>query len=202
LLAFLLLAAVPDWVPARWHSSDPKSLELIAQTPINCLLLEQTDWAPAFSKRAAERGIATLGVLHPGADTVEQARHAASLGLTGVVLEGDFDPKVRTALADSKIVTVELPSRSRIRLGHPAAAVIGTNQGVWPGIQIEAGGSAKAAPSGAPWIDTNTGFLRFVRAYTSNPVWIANRPPPKMAISTARYLQAIADAEIAGARWV
>ena len=202
LVAFLLMATVPDWVPARWHSSDPKSLELIAQTPINCLLLEQSDWAAAFAKRATERGIATLGVLHPGTGAVDQARQAASLGLTGVVLEGDFDPKVRTALADSKIVTVELPSRSRMRLGDPAAPVIGTYQGVWPGIQIEAGGSAKAAPSGAPWIDTNTGFLRFVRAYTSKPVWIANTPPPKMAITTARYLQVIADAEIAGAHWV
>jgi hypothetical protein len=143
-----------------------------------------------------------LGVLHPGAGAVDQARLAASLGLTGVVLEGDFDLKVRTALADSKIVTVELPSRSRMRLSDPAAPVIGTFQGVWPGIQIEAGGSAKAAPSGAPWIDTNTGFLRFVRAYTSKPVWIANTPPPNMAITAARYLQVIADAEIAGAHWV
>jgi hypothetical protein len=122
--------------------------------------------------------------------------------MTGVVLEGDFDPKVRTALGDSKIVTIELPSRSRMRLGDQTAAVIGSSQGVWPGIQIDAGGETKAAPSGAPWIDTNTGFLRFVRAYTTKPVWIANAPPPKMVIPVQRYLQAIADAEIAGAHWV
>jgi hypothetical protein len=202
LVAFLLMTGAPDWVPARWQSSDPKSLELIAQTPINCLLLERGNWAAAFNKRAADRGIATLGVVRTGPDALEQARQAVSMGFTGVELEGDLDPKVRTALGDSKIVTVELPSRSGIRLGDQSAPIIGTYQGVWPGIQIEEGGSAKAAPSGAPWIDTNTGFLRFVRAYTSKPVWIANTPPPKMVIPAERYLQAIADAEIAGAHWV
>jgi hypothetical protein len=202
LVAFLLLTAAPDWIPARWHSNDPKSLELIAQTPINCLLIERPDWAAAFAKRAASLGIAAFGVVRPGPDAVEQARQATSLGMTGVVLEGDFDTKVRTALGDSKIVTVELPSRSRMRLGDQNAPVIGTDQGVWPGIQIDAGGETKSAPSGAPWIDTNTGFLRFVRAYTARPVWIANTPPQKMVIPVQRYLQAIADAEITGAHWV
>jgi len=202
LVAFLLLTAAPDLVPARWHSSDPKSLELVARTPVNCLLVEQRDWSAAFAKRAADRGIATLGVVRPAPDAVEQARQAVSLGLSGVVLEGDFDPKVRTTLADSKIITVELPTRSRMRLGDQTTPVIGTYQGVWPGIQIDAGGEAKSAPSGAPWIDTNTGFLRFVRAYTTKPVWIANTPPARTVIPVQRYLQAIADAEIAGAHWV
>lgn len=202
LLALLLLASPPDWVPARWHSNDPKSLELIAQTPINCLLVERSDWAATFNKRAADRGIATLGLVHPGTDAVEQARQAAGLGMTGVVLEGDFDPGVRNALSDSKILTIELPPRAKMPLGDQSAPAIGTYQGVWPGIQIDEGGAAKSAPSGAPWIDTNTGFLRFVRAYTSKPLWIANTPPPKTAVTVQRYLQVIADAETAGARWV
>jgi hypothetical protein len=202
LLALLLTAAAPDWVPARWQSSDPKSLELIAQTPINCLLVERSNTGAAFIKSAADHGIALLGIVRPGSDAVEQARQVASMGMTGVVLEGDFDPKVRTALGDSKIATVELPSRSRMRLGDQAMPVMGTYQGVWPGVEIDAGGSAKSAPSGAPWIDTNTGFLRFVRAYTSKPVWIANSPPEKMVIPVQRYLQSIADAEITGAHWV
>jgi len=202
LAAFLILAAMPDWVPARWYSSDPKSLELIAQTPINCVLLERENWSEAFNRAAAERGIATLGVVHPGPDAADHARKAAGLRMSGVVLEGDFDPKVRNALQDSKIVMIELPSRRNMRLGDLNSPVIGTYQGVWPGVQIEQNGSAKAAPSGAPWIDTNTGFLRFVRAYTTKSVWIANVPPEKTVISIQRYLQAIADAEISGARWV
>src|SRR5258708_5146434 len=158
LLPLLLIAAAPDWVPARWQSSDPKSLELLAQTPINCLLLEQPNWSADFANAAASRRIVTLGIVHPRADAIALARKPTETGMTGVVLEGDFDPRVRAALADSKILTVELPTRARMRFDETAALVVGSVQGLWPGIQIEEGGAIKAAPSGAPWIDTNTGF--------------------------------------------
>jgi hypothetical protein len=202
LLALLLIAAAPDWVPARWQSSDPKSLELIAQTPINCLLLEKANWSADFAKAATSRGIVTLAVLHPGSNAIDEARKLTALGLSGVVLEGDFDPKIHAALADSKILTIALPSRAKMRLDDDSAPVIGSYQGLWPGIQIEEDGATKSAPSGAPWIDTNTGFLRFVRSYTTKPVWIANQPPAKTVLPVNRYLQAIGDAAIAGARWV
>ena len=202
LFALLLITAASDWVPARWYSSDPKSAELIAQTPINCVLLERAQWSDAFTKAAADRGITTLGVVHPGGDAADLARRAISLKMQGIVLEGDFDPKIREALNDSKIPAIELPARARMRLDDRTAPVIGTNQGLWPGVQVEENGAAKAAPSGAPWIDTNTGFLRFVRSYTASPVWIANIPPAKMVIPVQRYVQAIGDAAITGARWV
>jgi hypothetical protein len=35
--AALLIALYQDWVPARGLSADPKSLDLLASTPINCL---------------------------------------------------------------------------------------------------------------------------------------------------------------------
>src|ERR1051326_288260 len=202
LLPLLLIAAAPDWIPARWQSSDPKSLDLVAQTPINCLLVERAHWSADFAKSAAARGIVTLGVIHPGADAIEQARRPTALGMSGVVLEGDFDPKVRAALSDSKILIVELPSRANMCFDDASRPVIGSYQGLWPGIQVEENGAAKAAPSGAPWIDTNTGFLRFVRSYTTHPVWIANQPPAKTVVTVNRYLQSIGDAAIAGAHWV
>jgi hypothetical protein len=81
--------------------------------------------------------------------------------------------------------------------------VVGTYQGVWPGIAIQKDGVAVSAPSGSPWIDTNAGFLRFVHAAAGGrPVWMANIPPPGAMLTPARYLQAIADAESAGAHWV
>jgi hypothetical protein len=83
-----------------------------------------------------------------------------------------------------------------------ADPVIGTNQGVWPGINEADDGAAKAAPSGGPWIDTNSGFLRFARALTASRVWIATVPPKGKIYPTARYLQAIGDAAMTGARWV
>jgi hypothetical protein len=202
-IALLVLAAMPEWIPARWNSADPKSLELIAQTPINCVLLEQANWS--LAKAAAARNIAALGVVHPGAAALEQARQAVSAGAAGVVLDGDFEPAVaghiRDVLSDSKIPVVELSVRYRMPL-DAALPVIGTNQGVWPGIQTEPDNSVKAAPSGAAWIYTNTGFLRFARAASKSLIWVGVTPPEKNTWRVERYLQAIADAAMSGARWV
>ena len=192
LFAFLLLAtSVADWVPMRWSSADPKSLDLLSGTAINCILVERPHWSGALIKEAHSRNIAVLGVVRPGGDTAEAA------GLDGIVLEGDFETAPRIA----NLPVIELPSRARMRLD--AKSVVGTYQGVWPGIRVEEEGKAHAAPSGAPWIDTNGGFLRFVRAASgSATVWMANRPPENTVIKAERYMQAIADAAIVGARWV
>jgi hypothetical protein len=106
------------------------------------------------------------------------------------------------AVEDLGSLAVELPSRSRLRLDDPGLRVVGTDQGVWPGVQIQKNGTAVSAPSGVPWIDTNAGFLRFVHAARPEPVWIANTPPRDIGISPARYVQAVADAESSGGHWV
>lgn len=204
LFAFFLMTAISDWAPVRWISSDPKSLDLLQGTPFNCILVEG---APASAKLAAEarkRGIAVLGIYESAAKE-DIAVSAKAAEFDGVVLEGDFeDARVRTirqALEKTRQVAVELPSRSRMRFD--SQPVVGTNQGVWPGIQAEEAGSTRAAPSGAPWISTNGGFLRFLRAVApETPVWIANRPPGGNIVTAERYIQAIADAAIIGARWV
>jgi hypothetical protein len=206
LFALLLLAIAPqDLVPMRWGSSDPKSLDLLKGTPVNCILLERSNWSPGIVKAASAANMQALGVVRPASDAVDAAQQAAALSMAGVVLEGDFDApvreKLRKFLADSKLLAVELPARSRMRIGDDAP-IIGTWQGVWPGIQVEEGGSTKAAPSGAPWIDTNTGFLRFVRSATDATIWIANTPPKKTVVLPERYMQVIADAAISGGRWV
>ena len=205
-VAFLLLAALGDWVPARWASNDPKSLDLVAETPINCLLIERPLWSQEFAQQAARRGIATLGVVRPNSDAIAAARLAKSFAFSGVVMEGPFEEaaadRVRKVLADSAIPLVELTTRGRMRFDS-AAPVIGTFQGVWPGVQAQDDhGSAKSGPSGAPWINTNTGFLRFARASTNSAIWIANAPTEKAAIGVSQYLHAIGDAGLAGARWV
>jgi hypothetical protein len=205
LLALVMIASLADWVPMRWISNDPKSLELLDKTPINCLLLEKDQWSGSIAQDAAKRGIDTLGVIHPGGDSLETARKAASLHFAGVALEGTFEPtvadRVRRVLDDSKIQMVELTTRSRMRFdsGSPIA---GTFQGVWPGVRPEEKGEAHSGPSGAPWINTNTGFLRYALAASDATIWISNQPPAKEAINVSRYLQAIGDASLTGARWV
>jgi len=200
LFAFLLAASVADWVPVHWPSGDVKSLELLKGTAVNCVLIEQAAWSKEFADAASKQGVDVLGVLKPSKDALDQARKAKDMGLSGVSLEGDFDASVPKALADSNIRFVEIGLRMRMRM-EGAALVSATNQGVWPGINTVED-TTKAAPSGGPWIDTNTGFLRFARAASDLPVWIANPPPPKTIIPVERYLQTISDAAMSGARWV
>jgi len=206
LSAMPLLASIAPpsaWVPARWNGTNPKSLDLLSGTPINCLLVPS--YTPEFVTRATTRGIVTLAVLKPGADLADPARNAVRAGLQGIVLEGDFPSgtaaRVRDTLADAHAIVVELTPRARMPLGGPDP-IVGTYQGVWPGIQMLDNGAAKAAPSGSPWIDTNTGFIRSVRAWGPAAVWLGYLPPAHSVVTGERYQAAIADAEMAGARWI
>jgi hypothetical protein len=187
-----------DWVPARWPWSDAKSLELLADSPVNCLLLKtyNADLVAAVAKR----GLVTLAVVSPGEDAVAAARNALSAGVNGIVMEGDFpdgaSAAVKQAAGDAPVI--ELRARSRLQLGSKAA-IIGTYQGVWPGVVAM---ESRAGPTGSTWIQTNTGFIRAVRAWGDAVLWIANEPPPKTVVTTRRYQQAVADAAMSGARWV
>jgi len=205
LAAALVLAMYPDWVPARWMSADPKSLDLLTNTPINCLWLERPQWSAEFAAEASRRGIATLGVIRREGDPIEAARTLAKTGFTGGVIEGNFDDYsmmiVTGTLAKAKMMYLESGPRSRVRF-DAEVPIISTSQGMWPGIHVEKGGSATAGPTANPWIDTNTGYLRFARASTDATIWIAVEPPPKTVYPVQRYLQAIGDAAINGGRWV
>jgi hypothetical protein len=175
-----------DWVPVRWPWTDERSLELLAGTPVNCLLLRKPP--TAFTAAAAARGIVTLEVVRPGEKPAAKT--------DGVVYEGDFPD----APPPTSGVVIELTPRYKMKLGGDAP-IIGTDQGVWPGISVQEA-SKHAGPTSSVWIDTNTGFLRAVRAFGTSSVWLANLPPEKTAVSTPRYLQVIAEAAISGAHWV
>jgi len=172
----LVHAEIPkpaSWVPARWPWADARSLDLLDGSPVNCLLLKSP---PAeFVAAAKARGVVVLAI------------------------GGDPDDLVLTG--EPGLPTIHLTTRRKMALGS-SDPIIGTTQGVWPGIAPEEAGAHKAGPTSSVWIDTNTGFLRAVRAWGPATVWIANTPPEKTVITTARYLQAIADAAIIGARWV
>ncbi len=198
----LWCAPVPkpaDWVPARWPWTDAQSLELLSGGPVNCLLLKS--YRADFAAAAAERGVVTLALLTPGSDIADSARRALAAKVTGIALEGEFPEGVVTAVKEiaGGSPVIEIAPRSRL-LRDSAAPVLATYQAVWPGIS-QREDSIRAGPTSSVWIDTNTGFIRALRAWSTAPLWIANEPPPKTAIPVARYLQAIADAGISGARW-
>jgi len=190
-----------DWVPVRWPWADAPSLELLAGSPINCLLLQ--NYPAELVAAAGNQGLVTLAVIRPGGDAVAAARRALASKVSGIVLEGDFPDDVvagvRTAAGAAPII--ELTARNHIALGS-AAPILGTYQGVWPGISPLDDKGRAAGPTGSVWIDTNTGFIRAVRAWGDAEVWIGNEPPAKTVVTGARYLQAIGDAAISGARWV
>ena len=193
--SFLCAAAPPPsaWVPMRWPWTDTRSLELLADTPVNCLLLKT--YTPEFVAAAQAHGVAAIAVLAPGADVAA----ALAAKVDGIVLEGEFPDGAAAAI--KSVPVIEIGARSRIPLGS-SAPILATNQGVWPGISPDDDGAKKTGPTSSVWIDTNTGFLRAVRSWGSPTVWIANLPPPKTVVSTSRYLQVIADAAASGARWV
>ena len=136
---------------------------------------------------------------------MEAARALVKSGFTGAVLEGDFDGRtaadVRAVLEKSRREVVQCGARGSMRLDGEAP-IVATVQGVWPGIRVADQRALEAGPTSAPWIDTNTGFLRFARASTNATIWMANRPPPDLVIPIQHYLQAIGDAAINQARWV
>jgi hypothetical protein len=200
----LLCASVPqpsDWVPVRWPWADAQSLELLAGSPVNCLLLKT--YPPDLVSAAAGQGLVTLAVIVPGGDPVAAARRALAAKVSGIVLEGDFVDDVAAGVRNAAGATpvIELVARHRIALGS-GAPILGTYQGVWPGISALDDGGKKAGPTGSVWIDTNTGFIRAVRAWGDAALWVGNEPPAKTVVTGARYLQAIADAAISGGRWV
>jgi hypothetical protein len=200
-----LLGSVPPaaLVPARWSWTDPESLDLLSGTPVNCLLVKSVD--AAFAAKAKERGIVVLALVNSDMKPLSETLRAIRSHYGGIVLEGDFpdavEASVRDAMNGSQSLVVRLPSRSRLDLAS-SDPIIGTYQGVWPGIQVLENGSAKAGPSGSAWIDTNTGFLRTVRAWGHEAIWLGNRPPEHTVIPAERYLQAVADAALAGGRWI
>lgn len=203
--AVCIIAGLASCIPARWPTGDPKSLGLLDDSPINALLLEPSSWNAEFSKRAAQRHIAVLGVIHPRRDAAAAASKAFHLGLNALVLDGDFPEglldAVRAEASRNKLPVIELPARQRISLDK-SELVAGTSEALWPGIEIEHGGKVSTGPSSAPWIDTNTGFLRFLSAATPAPIWLGERPPPGNVFPAPRYLLAIADAAVVNARWI
>jgi len=226
--------AAPDrWVPARWQGgpleadlrarqpsakADPEiseavrnwyelsTLDLLRDTPINCLLVtwsaagastlesEQQRIVAAYAKEAHVRGIAVLGIVHPGSDLVRLIESARAAGLDGLVLEGDF-PDARRLAAAAPFPLITLGSR-----GGEDSPVAATMDGLTPRARaLSEDDAATATPTSEPWIDSNTWLVRSLRAADRRPVWLAHTLEKP---SDEDYLRAIADAAVAGGRWV
>jgi hypothetical protein len=77
--------------------------------------------------------------------------------------------------------------------------------GLWPGLKLSRSDSADvatAAPTGAPWVDSNGWKIRL--AATLQPgsaIWV-DATPKEPRLSTGAYVVAVADAAAYGGRWI
>ena len=240
----VVLFATPDaWIPARWtggplelerHGStaaavrdparrgaiadwyDAATLDLLRDSPINCLLvtwsagaaeaieLRQRELVRPYAAKARARGLAVLGLIYPGADPARFVPAAAAARLDGLVLDGefpsDFAEAVQRAMSAVSPSVVVIPILKDAALVRAAAAPIIAVEGEWPGAHNLADMGIRAGPSSEPWIQSNIWLVHSFCCFgTSRPVWIASRPGDERK---ANYARAVADAAAAGGRWI
>ena len=187
----------------RWH--DPASLDLLANTPVDCLVLS---WAAGLPEDAAQwktaaplveaarkRNLAIVGWVDGVAGHNEAVAAAKTAGLTAVAIQG-FKGK-------SDLPVIAWGERPKAPW-DTTAPVLPVTDNVWPGVRATGGESdAEAGPTSLPWLDSNGWYVQMARARTQTPVWLMFDPPGKGAVIPApSYPMAVADSEAAGGRWV
>jgi hypothetical protein len=182
-------------------------LELLAGTPVSCLVVPWADGSPADEGRpgalgslvaaAQGRGLAGVGWVSGAADLRRAAGAARASGLAALATDS----------ADAVEGTDVLRFRKRGVASLPPSGFLGDAEAAWPGMRPLVRTKDVDAMSGAtsrPWIDSNAWYGRLARSLLApKTLWLAFEPPDTgPPLGADAYLQAIADTEIAGARWV
>ena len=207
-------AAVRETV-AHWY--EPATLGLLEGSPVNCLLLtfsagaaadlekQQQQLVKEYASKAHARGVASLGLVYPGADASAVAAAAEDAGLDGLVLEGEFPGGLKFAgeleqkLRADRSTAVVIPVGTGALLRKAAWPVLAV-EGVSPGVG-KADSSTTASASGGTWVDSNMWLARsFHLDATPRPLWIDQRPGA--GAPSGIYGKSIADAAATGARWI
>jgi hypothetical protein len=183
------------WVPMRWPEEwrDPSLLDLLAQTPVNCLVLPWGKQSPpaALLERGRRMGLALVGLIEGAGDRAAALQSAKTAGLDAVALDNP---------ADSALPAIAWAEKSKLPWGSSAVGFAATDA-AWPG--IPSGTGERGGPTAVPWVDANGWFIQLARTRAhGKPVWLATAPPQSESMRAARYLLAIADARAYGGRWV
>lgn len=185
---------------------DPRALELVAGTPVSCLVVtwaegsagdenHQRALAPLIAA-ARQRGLSVVAWVSGTADLQRAAATAQAGGLAALATES----------ADPVPGADVLHFRKRGFDHRPPSDFLGDLDAVWPGMRVDlkAGVDAVTGPTGAPWLDSNGWYVRLARSL-ANPrtLWLAFDPPAiGQPLAATSYVQAIADTEAHGARWM
>jgi hypothetical protein len=199
----------PDDRDALEQWQHPRTLERLAGTPFNCLVVTWADGSP--SDESQQRSLAPL---------VSAAR-TAGLALVGEVAKGaDLRPAASTAAAAGLQALCTETSQSTesvegfpvLRFGRPSVAdrsprgFLGVSGLPWPGLKVDLDEDTDAStgPTGPPWIDSNAWFVRLANELVRpETTWLSFEPPEAGPRDPgAAYVLAIADAEVYGARWL
>jgi hypothetical protein len=188
----------------QWGS--PGMLQRLEGTPFNCLLVawadgsssdeDQQRWLAPLISAAQGAGLAVVGEVGEGTDLRKAAAAAESAGLRALSTESS-EP---------------LEGFPVLRFGEPSVAdrsprsFLGVTGLPWPGLKVDLDGDADAetGPTGPPWIDSNAWFVHLARELVHpETAWLAVEPPEEgLRDPSAAYVQAVADAEVYGARWI
>ncbi|MBI4891442.1 MAG: hypothetical protein HY821_12520 [Acidobacteria bacterium] len=181
----------------RLPKADAFALELLAGSAVNCVVVPQGELAAGFVEAAHKQGLQVLA--EAPADSVDAALAAGS---DGAVAQGRFNAAARAKLQAAGKRVVEIVPRAELDW-QSKPEVLATAQGLWPGIRAEKDGALQAHPTSGPWIETNGGALRFLRAIAApeTAIWITVRPP-REPLRAAAYIKALGDAAISGATWL
>lgn len=222
----------PKWVPMKWPCgplalaqrskakapeagvketldawAQPASLELLKETPINCLLVEWAADAPEDAPQQealkpiieAGRG---KGISFVGKVTAKNAAAAASsgkaAGLAAVLL-------TEPAGKDLDLPVIVQVARDKVKW-DAATSIFSASDNEWPGIKADTmkGDTAVAGPTGVPWVNSNAWFsLLAAHMAQEKTVWLDFDPPDDSTVAhPADYPLAIADSEVYGGRWI
>jgi hypothetical protein len=188
----------------RW--CDPRALELLAGSPVDALVVSWADGsagdeahqralAPLIAA-ARRRGLSAVGWVGTGADLKSAAGTAQAAGLDAIATEST-QPVPGGAV---------LRFRERSLSDRSPSSFLGVVSTVWPGASpsVPTGADAASGPTGPPWLDSNAWYVRLARTLVDPKVfWLAFDPPDLgQPVAGPSYLQAVADTEVCGARWV
>ena len=160
--------------------TDPKALDLVAGTPVSCLVVtwaegsegdesQQRALAPLIAA-ARGRGLSVVGWVGTGADLKRAAGAAQASGLDAVATESS-EPVPGGAV---------LRFRERSLADRSPSDFLGVASPVWPGASasLPTGADAASGPTGPPWLDSNAWYVRLVRTLVDPKVlWLAFDPP-------------------------
>ena len=194
------------------HWYEPATLSLLENSSANCLLVtwsaaadaeveaEQHQLVKVYAEAARKRSLAVLGLVYAPGDASKIAADASRAALDGLVLEGEFAPEFPAALrkAAGSMLVVEI-AKDAVQWRWKPAPIVAVAGAVRRARNLSEMG-IRGTPSSEPWIESNIWLVRsFGVASPSRAVWISSQIENASAID---YARAVADAAVAGGRWI